>query len=383
MSSRLFKRGKIWFVWFYDAEGRRVRRSTQCHDFNAARKVLLRFEREAQGDSQTSRHASTLTVDDAVNAFIEGGCVDVAEATLSMYVQKGQQLLRLLGQHAIRKLSTEDVVGYIRTRTTEGAARGTIHKELVTLRRTLKHLHLSIEFLPEYRVRYTPKSEYLTQENFQALLVHLDPPRQMWVTLAVFTGGRHSEIAGLRWEHIDWPAGTILLPGTKTQKSRRRIPLHPLLVHLLGREKRSSGFIVGEWANMHRDLEVACGYAFGIEIETRKPTKTVTSNDLRRTFATWLKQSGQESWIVAKMLGHTSSRMVELVYAQADHATMSRALSNLPGGEWDNCGTKDGALLSQVSRMSDLETEEFPLSAVLGPGIEPGTRGFSVRCSTS
>ena len=39
-----------------------------------------------------------------------------------------------------------------------------------------------------------------------------------------------------------------------------------------------------------------------------------TPNDLRRTFASWLKQSGQDSLVVARLMGHTSTRMVELVY---------------------------------------------------------------------
>ena len=155
----------------------------------------------------------------------------------------------------------------------------------------------------------------------------------MWVILAVFTGGRLSEVSGLRWEHIDWRTRTILLTGTKTEKSRRRIPLSPLLDQVLRADKRSQGPIVGEWVNVRRDLEVACGWAFGYDINTRTAVKKISPNDLRRTFATWLKQAGQESWIVAKLMGHTSSRMVEMVYGQVDHNTMARALSNLPGGD--------------------------------------------------
>lgn len=37
-------------------------------------------------------------------------------------------------------------------------------------------------------------------------------------------------------------------------------------------------------------------------------------NDPRRTFASWLKQAGVDSMIVARLLGHMTSRMVELAF---------------------------------------------------------------------
>ena len=40
----------------------------------------------------------------------------------------------------------------------------------------------------------------------------------------------------------------------------------------------------------------------------------VSPNDLRRTFASWLKQASVDSFVVAQLLGHSSSRMVEMVY---------------------------------------------------------------------
>lgn len=56
----------------------------------------------------------------------------------------------------------------------------------------------------------------------------------------------------------------------------------------------------------------------------------VTPNDLRHTFVSWVKKSGVESYRVAKLLGHTSSRMVELVYGHLDAVAMAQAMGELP-----------------------------------------------------
>jgi hypothetical protein len=58
----------------------------------------------------------------------------------------------------------------------------------------------------------------------------------------------------------------------------------------------------------------------------------VTPNDLRRTFATWLKQNDVDSAVVAAMMGHSSTAMVDLVYGKLDEASYRRAIARLPGG---------------------------------------------------
>ena len=56
----------------------------------------------------------------------------------------------------------------------------------------------------------------------------------------------------------------------------------------------------------------------------------VSPNDLRRTFASWLKQAQVDSFVVAQLLGHSSSRMVELVYGRLDAKTLEGAVNRLP-----------------------------------------------------
>jgi integrase len=61
-----------------------------------------------------------------------------------------------------------------------------------------------------------------------------------------------------------------------------------------------------------RELARACA---------RAGVPRVTPNDLRRTFATWLKQSDVDSAVVAAMMGHSSTAMVDRVYGKLDEAS--------------------------------------------------------------
>jgi Phage integrase family len=86
------------------------------------------------------------------------------------------------------------------------------------------------------------------------------------------------------------------------------------------------------WENVRRDLDVAC-----VRIERRlnpgvdhgpnkgskwaravppKPFASVSPNDLRRTCGTWLCAQGVPPHLIAPLMGHKDSRMVERVYGR-------------------------------------------------------------------
>ena len=139
--------------------------------------------------------------------------------------------------------------------------------------------------------------------------------------VAALAGARAGEVERLRWEHVDLVRGWVLLPGTKTAKSRRRVPLAHDLAEALRRVKRAAGLVVTKWMNVRRDLAKAC---------LRAKIPIATPNDLRRTFASWLKQAGNDSMVVAKLLGHSTTRMVELVYGHLSTNEYQSAISDLP-----------------------------------------------------
>ena len=294
-------------------------------------------------------------MEDALTHFLQVGCLDVAPATKGMYEQHAGHLTRLLGTLDVGKLMLDDTHEYVQARIKEGAHRETIRKELVGLRRALtlaferKILRLDPRGLvPRVKVCYVPKDRFLSPAEFETLMKSLAPARRLWVAVAVFTGARASEVEGVQWETVDLENKRLLLPGTKTNKSRRWVPIaEPLLVVLRQiHPDARHGAVVPKWENVRRDLaswvkaqtRAAKKQAAAEKRQAPPAVRRISPNDLRRTFASWLKQAGVDSMIVAKMLGHTTSRMVEMVYGHLNDATTQAAIVKLPTPETPKLG---------------------------------------------
>ena len=406
------KAGGTFYGWYFDpADGRRVTVCTKTRDRELARLFLAKAERDAFEAHTTGRPApnsgASHSVADALQQYVSLGGSDLSDATWKMVGVKSGQLLRLLGGHEVTALTIDHLQGYIETRLGEGAARETIRKELSVLRQALKLAHERGKLrhdprllFPRFRVRYIPRERHLTPEEAEALFQHLPEERRLWVLLAVLLGPRLSEVERADWRDVDLAGGWFRVRGTKTLLAHRRVPIPaPLRPHLEAAQ-RPSGPIVGRWRNSWRDLARAC---------RRADIERVSANDLRRTFASWMKQGGEDSAVVARLLGHSSTRMVDLVYGKLNDENYKTAVARLPAlalppvsSEWvaERAPTERAERAERQPAVSTATTTENPENieapgtlqsrgplvsyemSVPGPGIEPGTRGFSIPCST-
>jgi integrase len=396
----LFKRtdGKCWFAQFKDAEGEWTKRSTGCTGKRAADEVLARFEREvheqrgraspdgAGGVSHPSgvpAHAAHHSINEALTWLLETTRSNGRSAgTFVMYEQKAGHLVRKLGHDGDVNALTLDVVQrYVNDRTHDGAKLSTVSKELVTLRAALNLARSRRLFrgtvgdvIPKLNAPYVPRERYLADESeLHALCSQLPAHRALWVLVAVYTGGRASEVAKLEWPDVKWIApASVMIRGSKTKDAKRVIPLADKLVRELFPHRQSSGPVVGAWPNCRRDLAAAC---------KRAGIARVSPNDLRRSFASWLKQAGADSAHVARLLGHSSTKMVDLVYGRLDLRTLASTMALLPGGT--RTGQNPADTTDTTDNLSTSSDRAFPSLAaktvVPQPGIEPGTRGFSIR----
>ncbi len=334
MQNRLYRRPGSLVYWYSYTDGRGypVEHCTGTTNISEAESIAA----ELGGTAPNPPHrapdqakAAGHSIEEAIAQFVSFCRLDRSAATVECYQQKGGHLVRLLGMHLLSKLHIDHVHAYAHRRLAEGAARESVRKELVVLRSALQLARdrgvLARDpesMIPRFRAQYKPRQRWLSTVELAAMLRHLEPQRKMWVMLAVCTGGRLSEIESLCWGDIDFERKQIHIRGTKTARSDRHIPLHDRLAELLAPVRAAPGEpVAGTWHNVRRDLALACKKA---------RIDPVTPNDLRRTFASWLKQAGQDSLAVGKLLGHTSSRMVELTYGHLDQQALKRTISHLP-----------------------------------------------------
>lgn len=333
MAYALFRRqaSPLWYIeWMANGERREECLGTP-DEHEAERRAAVHLTPAAypHPHADETAHAPAYAVGHALEDFIARGCIDNAPETLRCYRQRAGHLLRRLGELPVSDLQLDTVQEYINARLVEGAARETVRKELCVFRRTLDlanrrgHRTLPLdEILPRFKTRYVPRKVWLAVEEFEALLCKLNARHKLWVLVAVYTGARFSEVERLDWQDVDFRTGRLRIRGTKGKaEADRFVGLHPRLAEALAARRRVRGPVVQPWRNVRRDLPRAC---------VRAGVKRVVPNDLRRTFASWLVQRGETSYVVSQLLGHTSSVMVERVYGRLSDATLQSAINKLP-----------------------------------------------------
>lgn len=146
---------------------------------------------------------------------------------------------------------------------------------------------------------------------FAAVRAIEDPVRRTFLQALILTGARRNEMAGLRWEHVDFRWKNLFLKD-KVEDQGRKIPLTPYLDSLLSALPRKS-----EWV-FHSDKAVQ-----GYIKEPRKShvnalkvakLKHVTIHGLRRTFASLAEWLEMPRGVIAQIMGHKPSATAELHY---------------------------------------------------------------------
>jgi len=322
---RLTKRGGIWYTWVPKPGGGTRRVSTNCSDRKAAEKRAAQLEREAVDPAHAAANAATTqsVADEYLRSRERRGR---SKETLRFYRPKLGHLVRLLPER-LADVTAYQVERFISTRIAEGAAQTTVKKELRALGAMLKHAKRTGEFLadvdaiiPEYEDDYKPRTRALDPWELVALCNRLESARAAHVVFICMTGARWGESVRARREDVDFTNWTVRLRGTKTRRAARVVPIPPpLRTGLVWALRLAPGdaLLFDKWGNVRRDLAVAAEH-LGMG--------TATPNDLRRSVASWLRAWGVSTDLIAKYLGHTTSRMAERVYGQLSTPELAKLL---------------------------------------------------------
>jgi integrase len=280
--------------------------------------------------------------------FMLATLVDKADGTREMYEQKGRRIIKTLGDPFVHEIDFDMLSRYIAKRLNEDdeehgqASPHTVSKELITIRRALRLAHdrdvlAAMPKFPQFSPRYQPREVWLTPDQFERVCSELSHDRALWASLAALGGMRASEVERTSWDVV--MKRLVRVPGTKTDQSRRTIPIAPALQHRLDQvpPAKRRDRVVAPWGNVRRDLRAAVTRAnrkLAAEAADRhvepEVIPFVSPNDLRRTFASWLVQNGIDLLVVARLLGHSSTRMVERVYGRLSPKNMDDAIAALP-----------------------------------------------------
>lgn len=182
--------------------------------------------------------------------------------------------------------------------------------------------------------------DILEVSEMQDILERLLPRDRTLVLLSMVTGLRRGELAGLKWQDIDFANLQIdvqrsvvnqVVGRCKTEASQKPVPIDEYTMDdLLGWFRETPFREPGDWVfatNSSRagnkrgkqPLWLSTVMRYHIEPVVRHLgiQKRVGWHTFRRTYATLLKANGEDVKVVQELLRHGSSRVTLDIYAQA------------------------------------------------------------------
>jgi integrase len=190
---------------------------------------------------------------------------------------------------------------------------------------------------------YTPRERALTDREFTEFMRCLPTGRwRAFAGVCVAVGCRKAEACKLTRKDVNFELGLIYLPGTKTERSNRELPIVSLFRPLL--EQVVEHLPIGPISNVDRTFKLACKRA-GID--------RCSPNDLRRTHSTWLGERGLHDDTIARLLGHTTVTLTKRTYNRA------RALELAPLAEAQLLNAAPIEFTDKSLRLDDKESKKW------------------------
>jgi integrase len=316
---------------------------------------LLALRAQALGPGP--RRERAVTFGEVIDAWFDAGCPNVAPSRKSRHVRvkspatvaNARQLLGAnvrpaIGHLWVDRTSTERLEALFSAMDEAGKSTSTVDRSwnylnqacLHALRqRRIKRNPAADVLLPARKPSKPRKSFTLDQaERLLAEAIPADPRPAMWLT-ALMCGLRPGELAGLRWCYVELDSEEPTLEVAeramevakkyvgqgppKTERGKRRIGLHPLLVAALRRHREESqllglydpeGFVFGTRtgrpmaiSNLRRAFRELCKRA-GLGPDW-------TTYELRHSFVSLVADQLDDLVKVADLAGHVDTRTTE------------------------------------------------------------------------
>jgi integrase len=412
---RLRKRNGVWHARYWE-NGERRERSTQCTDRRAAEAVAAQFERDAADPDHARTRDATLN--DAFALLLADRRERArkrtrSQSTVDFYQTKCGHWLRLYGhEFPLSRITSRLVREYIETRRTEprhAAAKkrpapvrmrrngrpvakprpvktpprvteSTIAKELIALRAALKlavvegiwkgdpRAVVPVAFSPAYE----PRTRWLPRAELGALFGVLAPDEAARVAFAVATSAERSVLDRASPLDVAADRSRVHVRGTKRVTRDRLVPIlatwqRELLAYALEHAQGTDGLLFAPWQNDHRALARAC---------VRAGIARISWNDLRRTFAQFLRADGVPLELIAPMMGHASTAMLQRVYGRLDADTLAVRLAMVlcPTG-----APPSSESVAEMAAMADGAKRDRPQKNQTETGGPSGTRTLDRR----
>ena len=290
-------------------------------------------EREAQKEIQASEQ---LRLANVVNVFIERHCKKNkswrdTQAIFRLYVLPRWQdrLITEITRADVARLldDVEDRTSIYRTNRVLAAIRKLFNWAMS--RGLIEHSPVGPGMA---RAGERSRDRYLTPHEIAMVwkaAKTLGYPSGTLVKLLLVTGQRRDEVAGMRWDEIDWNEKLWTLGQARTKAARAQfVPLSDLALDLISACPRVGDYVittrgdrpVSGFAKWKKQLDDQMHKSLSAEARADLTPSPWRLHDLRRTVATHMEEIGVPPHIVGSVLNHSPKgfKGVTSVYTRGD-----------------------------------------------------------------
>ncbi|PLU02963.1 tyrosine-type recombinase/integrase [Sinorhizobium medicae] len=158
----------------------------------------------------------------------------------------------------------------------------------------------------------------------------IDPFAAAALRLLIFTGARLREILHLKWQHVDFDRGLLMLPDSKTGK--KVIVLNAPALAVLASIDRLGGYVIAGASAATEDEKPRADLKRPWEgVRREAGLEDVRIHDLRHNFAAFGAGGGMGLPLIGKLLGH-SQPATTARYAHLDADPVRRASDTIASG---------------------------------------------------
>jgi integrase len=249
---RIWRRGRYYWIQFYDASGRQVRESTKSETLKVAEKMLDRRLGQMAAGLMPRPSAERTSIQELAEDYFLNYRVrnistnlsgDTSDRDIAYIRQKAEKRLdwnekkwnkhlkAVFGGMRASRLSTRDLNDYIERRQGQGANNGTINREMTLLKRmfnlgmacTPKKV-AEVPVFPEKLMEGPPREGFVEDAEYKRLCDNCTEHWLRALMAAAYTYGfRKAELLSMRVRQIDLSERTIRLRALTTKNKKPRV----------------------------------------------------------------------------------------------------------------------------------------------------------------
>ncbi len=390
VSGKLVEKGPWWMKYYRD--GRPFYESTRTTDRTEARRKLKACEGQVASGLHHGPKVDRTRFEDLVAGIRQDYALNERKSgrRLNDFIRHLTDHFKQLRASAI---TTDRIKGYVAKRRAEGAANGTINRELACLKRMFK---LALQHTPQKvaRIPHIPmleehnvRSGFFSHEEYLAVRGALPDYAQIAVSIAYYTGLRIGEVLGLEWSQVDLHEGKLALTPLQTKTETPRIVYLPPDLHMVlteAKRRHEAKYPACRWVchrNGHRLLEIRASWYKGCR---RVGLEGRLIHDFRRTAIRNMTRAGIPEKVAMAISGHKTRSVFDRynIVNEGDLKAAARSLKDYFDREKVTLTVTLAELEGKGSGVASREQVESSAELLeLARGIEPPTCGLQKRTS--